>query len=191
MSRLFEPMSIGKLALSNRIVIAPMCQYSAEGGSATDWHMIHLGQLALSGAGMLILEATAVSPEGRISAGDLGLYSDENETALAHVLKAVRTYSPIAVAVQLAHAGRKGSSQSPWDGGAQIRSDQPLGWKTVAPSAVPHGKDEEPPAMLYDPRWPWHAAAKLGAQVHAPKQYWRSQPREYKDLFVGAGFGQR
>ena len=108
MSRLFEPMTIGNLALSNRIVIAPMCQYSAEGGSATDWHMIHLGHLALSGAGMLILEATAVSPEGRISPGDLGLYSDENETALAHVLKAVRTYSPLAVAVQLGHAGRKG-----------------------------------------------------------------------------------
>jgi 2,4-dienoyl-CoA reductase-like NADH-dependent reductase (Old Yellow Enzyme family) len=371
MSRLFEPMTLGKLALSNRIVIAPMCQYSAECGSATDWHMIHLGHLALSGAGMMILEATAVSPEGRISPGDLGLYSDENETALARVLKAVRTYSPIAVAVQLGHAGRKGSSHSPWDGGAQIRSGEPLGWKTVAPSAVPHAKGEEPPvmldragldkvrddfvaaakraarlgidgieihaahgyllhqflspianhrddeyggslenrmrfpievfeavraafpadrpvwarisatdwvpggwdiegtvalskalkargcaaihvttggvspeqaiklgpgyqvpyaqrvkaevglptiavglitepeqaeaiiangeadavslarAMLYDPRWPWHAAAKLGAQVHAPKQYWRSQPREYKDLFRGAGFGQR
>jgi 2,4-dienoyl-CoA reductase-like NADH-dependent reductase (Old Yellow Enzyme family) len=371
MSRLFEPMTLGKLTLSNRIVIAPMCQYSAEGGCATDWHMIHLGHLALSGAGMLILEATAVSPEGRISPGDLGLYSDENETALARVLKAVRTYSPIAVAVQLAHAGRKGSSRSPWDGGAQIRSDEPLGWKTVAPSAVPHAKEEEAPAMLdragldtvrddfvaaakraarlgidgieihaahgyllhqflspianhrddeyggslenrmrfpievfeavraafpadrpvwarisatdwvpggwdvegtvalsqalkvrgcaaihvttggvspeqaiklgpgyqvpyaqrvkaevglptiavglitepeqaeaiiangeadavslaramlYDPRWPWHAAAKLGAQVHAPKQYWRSQPREHKDLFLGAGFGQR
>jgi 2,4-dienoyl-CoA reductase-like NADH-dependent reductase (Old Yellow Enzyme family) len=371
MSRLFEPLSIGQLDLPNRIVIAPMCQYSAEAGSATDWHMIHLGHLALSGAGLLILEATAVSPEGRITPADLGLYCDENEAALARVLKAVRAVSPVPVAIQLAHAGRKASSQAPWEGGAQIPSHAPDGWTTVAPSAVPHGREEEPPvaldragldkvrddfvaaaaraarlgidgielhaahgyllhqflspianhrddeyggslenrmrfplevfdavraafpadkpvwarisatdwvpdgwdiegtvalskalkargcaaihvttggvspeqaiklgpgyqvpyaqrvkaevglptiavglitepeqaeaivanneadavslarAMLYDPRWPWHAAAKLGAQVHAPKQYWRSQPRDFKDLFIGASFGQR
>jgi 2,4-dienoyl-CoA reductase-like NADH-dependent reductase (Old Yellow Enzyme family) len=371
MSHLFEPLAIGTLQISNRIVIAPMCQYSAEEGSATDWHMMHLGHLALSGAGMMIIEATAVSPEGRITPTDLGLYSDENEAALARVLKAVRTYSPITVVMQLAHAGRKASSRAPWEGGAQIRSDEPQGWKTFAPSAVPHGADEEAPvaldragmdtvrddfvaaakraarlgvdgielhfahgyllhqflsplanhrddeyggslenrmrfpievfdavraafpadkpvwarisatdwvpggwdiegtvalsnalkargcaaihvttggvspqqaiklgpgyqvpyaqrvkadvglptiavglitepeqaeaiiangeadavslarAMLYDPRWPWHAAARLGAQVHAPKQYWRSQPREFKDLFFDASFGQR
>jgi 2,4-dienoyl-CoA reductase-like NADH-dependent reductase (Old Yellow Enzyme family) len=330
-----------------------------------------LGHLALSGAGLLIVEATAVSPEGRITPADLGLYSDANETALAHVLSAIRRYAPIKVAVQLAHAGRKASSKVPWEGGAQIPSSAPDGWKTVAPSAVPHGKDEEPPialdragldkvrddfvaaavraarlgfdgielhaahgyllhqflsplanhrtdeyggslenrmrfpievfdavraafpadkpvwarisatdwvpggwdiegtvalsnalkargcaaihvttggvspqqaiklgpgyqvpyaqrvkaevglptiavgliteaqqaesiianneadaisiarAMLYDPRWPWHAAAELGAKVHAPKQYWRSQPREFKDLFIDANFGQR
>lgn len=371
MSRLFEPLAIGDLQLSNRIVIAPMCQYSAENGSATDWHMIHLGNLALSGAGMLIIEATAVSPEGRITPPDLGLYSDENEAALARVLKAVRAYSPIAVTMQLGHAGRKASSRAPWDGGTQIRSNEPRGWRTVAPSPVPHGADEESPvaldragldkvrddfvaaakraarlgiegieihaahgyllhqflsplanhrddeyggslenrmrfpievfdavraafpagkpvwarisatdwvpggwdiegtvalskalkargcaaihvttggvspqqaiklgpgyqvpyaqkvkaevglptiavglitepeqaesiiangeadavslarAMLYDPRWPWHAAAQLGAQAHAPKQYWRCQPSEHKDLFIGASFGQR
>jgi 2,4-dienoyl-CoA reductase-like NADH-dependent reductase (Old Yellow Enzyme family) len=371
MSRLFEPLPIGQLELPNRIVIAPMCQYSAEAGSATDWHMIHLGHLALSGAGLLILEATAVSPEGRITPADLGLYCDENERALARVLKAVRAYSPVPVVIQLAHAGRKASSRVPWEGGAQIPTHAPDGWKTVAPSAVPHGREEEPPialdragldkvrddfvaaasraarlgidgielhaahgyllhqflspianhrddeyggslenrmrfplevfdavraafpadkpvwarisatdwvpdgwdiegtvalskalkargcaaihvttggvspeqaiklgpgyqvpyaqrvkaevglptiavglitepeqaeaivanneadavslarAMLYDPRWPWHAAAKLGAQVHAPKQYWRSQPRDFKDLFIGASFGQR
>jgi 2,4-dienoyl-CoA reductase-like NADH-dependent reductase (Old Yellow Enzyme family) len=371
MSRLFEPLTLGQLELSNRIVIAPMCQYSAEDGCATDWHMIHLGHLALSGAGLLIVEATAVSPEGRITPADLGLYSDANEAALARVLSAVRRYAPIKVAVQLAHAGRKASSKVPWEGGAQIPSSAPDGWKTVAPSAVPHGKDEEPPialdragldkvrddfvaaavraarlgfdgielhdahgyllhqflsplanhrtdeyggslenrmrfpieifdavraafpadkpvwarisatdwvpggwdiegtvalsnalkargcaaihvttggvspqqaiklgpgyqvpyaqrvkaevglptiavgliteaeqaesivanneadaisiarAMLYDPRWPWHAAAELGAKVHAPKQYWRSQPREFRDLFIDANFGQR
>ncbi|MEA3122580.1 MAG: hypothetical protein QOH33_2165 [Paraburkholderia sp.] len=371
MSRLFETLSIGQLDLPNRIVIAPMCQYSAEAGSATDWHMIHLGHLALSGAGLLILEATAVSPEGRITPADLGLYCDENEAALARVLKAARAYSPIPVAIQLGHAGRKASSQVPWEGGAQIPPHAPEGWRTVAPSAVPHAKEEEPPialdragldkvcsdfvaaakraarlgidgielhaahgyllhqflspianhredeyggslenrmrfplevfdavraafpadkpvwarisatdwvpggwdiegtvalskalkargcaaihvttggvspqqaiklgpgyqvpyaqrvkaevglptiavglitepeqaeaiianneadavslarAMLYDPRWPWHAAATLGAAVYAPKQYWRSQPREFKDLFIGASFGQR
>jgi 2,4-dienoyl-CoA reductase-like NADH-dependent reductase (Old Yellow Enzyme family) len=371
MSRLFEPWSLDQLRMPNRIVIAPMCQYSAEEGSATDWHLIHLGQLALSGAGMLILEATAVSARGRISAQDLGLYSDANEAALARVLKAVRAHSPMALALQISHAGRKGSSQRPWEGGAQIRSDQANGWKTEAPSAVPHAEGEEAPvaldrdglkrvreefaatarraarlgfdgievhgahgyllhqflspiankrddeyggslenrmrfplevfdavreafpagkpvwmrisatdwvpggwdiegtvalsqalkargcaaihvttggvspqqaiklgpgyqvpyaqkvkaavglptiavgliteaeqaesivandeadavslarAMLYNPRWPWHAAAKLGAHVFAPKQYWRSQPREHKDLFEGLTFGQR
>ncbi|MCE3272044.1 MAG: NADH:flavin oxidoreductase/NADH oxidase [Ramlibacter sp.] len=371
MSRLFEPFSIGALRLANRIVIAPMCQYSAEEGSATDWHMIHLGSLAVSGAGLLIVEATAVSPEGRISPGDLGLYSDANEAALQRVLQAVRKYSPIGMAVQLAHAGRKGSSRAPWDGGLQIRSGEPNGWETVAPSAVPHSDSEEAPraldragldkvrddfvaaarraarlgfdgieihmahgyllhqflsplanhredayggsldnrmrfpievfdavraafpadrpvwarisatdwvpggwdiegtvalskaleargcaaihvttggvspqqaiklgpgyqvpyaqrvkaevglptlavgliteaqqaeaiiangeadavslarAMLYDPRWPWHAAAELGDHVFAPKQYWRCQPRQHKDLFEGLTFGQR
>lgn len=371
MSALFTPLQIGNLQLDNRILIAPMCQYSAEQGNATDWHLIHLGHLALSGAGMLILEATAVSPQGRITPYDLGLYSDDNEAALARVLKAVRAYSPIKVAMQIAHAGRKASSRAPWDGGSQIRPDEPEGWLTEAPSAVPHGPNEVPPvaldraglervkrdfvetakraarlgidaieihaahgyllhqflspianhrddeyggslenrmrfplevfdavraafpadrpvwarisatdwvpngwdiegtvaiskelarrgcaaihvttggvspqqaiklgpgyqvpyaqrvkaevglptiavglitepeqaesiiangeadavslarAMLYDPRWPWHAAAKLGAQVQAPKQYWRSQPREFKDLFAGAAFGQR
>jgi 2,4-dienoyl-CoA reductase-like NADH-dependent reductase (Old Yellow Enzyme family) len=371
MSRLFEPLTLGSLRLANRIVIAPMCQYSARDGEAGDWHLIHLGHLALSGAGLMILEATAVSPEGRISPQDLGLYSDADEAALARVLKAVRAHSPMPVSIQLSHAGRKASSRPPWDGGAQIRPDEPDGWKTEAPSPVPHSPEEDPPleldraglervrggfvrateraarlgldgieihgahgyllhqflspiankrtdeyggslenrmrfplevydavraafpaekpvwmrisatdwvpggwdiegtvalskalkargcaaihvttggvspeqaiklgpgyqvpyarrvkaevglptvavglitepeqaeaiiadgeadavslarAMLYDPRWPWHAAAKLGARVSAPKQYWRSQPREYKDLFEAVSFGQR
>lgn len=370
-SQLFQPFSIGNLRLENRIVIAPMCQYSAEEGSAGDWHMIHIGQLALSGAAMMIIEASAVSPEGRITPADLGLYSDANEAALGKVINAARAHAPIALAIQLAHAGRKASSHAPWDGGSQIRPEQPGGWKTLAPSAVPHADGEDAPlaldragmdkvrddfvaaairaarlgldgielhfahgyllhqflsplankrddeyggslenrmrfpievfdavravfpadkpvwarisatdwvaggwdidgtvalskalkargcaaihvttggvspaqaiklgpgyqvpyaqrvkaevglptiavglitepeqaeaiiadgeadavslarAMLYDPRWPWHAAARLGAQVHAPKQYWRSQPREYKDLFFDASFGQR
>src|ERR1019366_9720536 len=110
MSHLFTPMRLGNLQLSNRIVVAPMCQYSADEGSASDWHMMHLGHLALSGAGLLILEATAVSAEGRISPRDLGLYSTANEAALARVLRAIRHDSPIPVAVQLAHAGRKAST---------------------------------------------------------------------------------
>ena len=371
MSHLFQPLQLGALHLANRIVVAPMCQYSAEEGSATDWHLMHLGQLALSGAGLLIVEATAVSAVGRITPGDLGLYSDENEAALARVLQAVRRHSPIPVAIQLSHAGRKASSRAPWDGGAQIRPDEAGGWLTEAPSPLPHGASELPPqaldeaglarvraafvatalraarlglqgielhaahgyllhqflsplanqrsdayggsrenrmrfplevfeavraafpadrpvwvrvsatdwvaggwdvpdtiafaqqlqargcaaihvssggvspaqqirlgagyqvpfakavkaevdvpviavgliteaeqaeailaageadavalarAMLYDPRWPWHAAARLGAQVFAPKQYWRCQPRELKDLFAGSSHGQR
>ncbi len=371
MSKLFEPLQLGALQLPNRIVIAPMCQYSAHEGSAGDWHLIHLGHLALSGAGLLIIEATAVSAEGRITPGDLGLYSDDNEAALARVLRALREHSPIKIGMQLAHAGRKASSRAPWEGGAQYRSDTPPGWPALAPSALPHSPTEEAPlaldgaglsrirdqfaraaqraarlgldgieihaahgyllhqfmsplanqrddayggsldnrmrfvlevfdtvrdafpadkpvwarisatdwvsggwdiegtvalskalqvrgcaaihvssggvsplqaiklgpgyqvpyarqvkhdvglptiavgliteaeqaeaiiangeadavslarAMLYDPRWPWHAAARLGAQVHAPKQYWRSQPRGLEDLFEGAHFGAR
>jgi 2,4-dienoyl-CoA reductase-like NADH-dependent reductase (Old Yellow Enzyme family) len=371
MTHLFAPWQLGDLPLPNRIVIAPMCQYSAVDGSATDWHLMHLGQLAISGAGLLILEATAVSAEGRITPGDLGLYSDANEAALARVLAAVRASSPIAVAMQISHAGRKASSQAPWDGGLQIAPGEPTGWLAEAPSALPHGASEVPPvaldaaglarvrddfvrtaqravrlgiqgielhgahgyllhqflsplsnqrtdeyggplanrmrfvlevfdavraavpasvpvwlrlsatdwveggwdlpstitlghelkargcaalhissggvsplqkiplgpgyqvflaeavkaavglptiavglitdadqaeaivatgradavaiarAMLYNPRWPWHAAAKLGAQVPAPPQYWRCQPRELKDLFLNASFGQR
>ena len=370
MSALFSPLSIGKLQLPNRIVTAPMCQYSAEAGCASDWHLIHLGQLAQSGAGLLIIEATAVVPEGRITAGDLGLYSDEAEAALGRVLTAVRRYSAMPIGIQLGHAGRKASSQSPWDGGALLAPEEG-GWQTVAPSAIPHAPDELPPValdaaglvrvrdafvdaarraarlgldlielhcahgyllhqflsplanqrtdryggslenrmrfplevfdavraalpaalpvgvrfsatdwvdggwdveqsiafsqaleargcsflhvssagvsplqkiplgpgyqvslaaeirrtvkvpviavglvttpehaeaiiadghadlvalgrgMLYDPRWPWHAAARLGAQVQAPRQYWRSQPAEHKALFAGARVGQR
>ena len=372
MSALFQPLSIGSLALPNRIVIAPMCQYSAVDGSATDWHLIHLGQLALSGAGLLILEATAVEAAGRITPGCLGLYSDANEEALARVLPALRAHGTgMPIAIQLAHAGRKASSRAPWHGGAQIPMAEG-GWQACAPSALPHLEREEPPAaldaaglarlreafaqaarraarlgldgieihmahgyllhqflspianqrsddcggslanrmrlplevfdavrgafpaerpvwvrvsatdwvegsgwdvettiefaqalkargcaaihvssggvsprqkipvapgyqvglaarlrqavglptvavglitepeqaeaivasgqadavalargMLYDPRWPWHAAARLGAQVAAPPQYWRSQPREFKDLFTGLVFGAR
>jgi 2,4-dienoyl-CoA reductase-like NADH-dependent reductase (Old Yellow Enzyme family) len=369
--RLFEPMRIGPLSLDNRILIAPMCQYSASEGTPGDWHLIHLGHLALSGAGLLILEATAVEAEGRITPGDLGLYSDANEEGLARVLAAMRAHSSMPVAMQLGHAGRKASSRAPWEGGAQIRPGEPGGWKAFAPSAVPHAPGEDVPlaldteglarvreafvaaarraarlgiegieihaahgyllhqflsplanhrddayggslenrlrfplevfdavravfpaerpvwvrvsavdwveggwdlegtvafaraleargcaaihvssggvspkqaialgagyqvpfaervkaevgipviavglitearqaeailaegradaislarAILYDPRWPWHAAAELGARVKAPVQYWRSQPREFKDLFENAKFGAR
>lgn len=371
MSRLFEPLSLGALTLENRIVIAPMCQYSAIDGNVTDWHLIHLGNLALSGAGLLIVEATAVSPEGRITPDDVGLYNDENEAAFARLLPSLRAYSTMPIAVQLAHAGRKASSNVPWAGGAQIRPGEARGWQTVAPSANAYAPHEEAPAaldeaglakviddfvaatrrsealgfdgieihsahgyllhaflspiantrtdryggplenrmrfpleifdavraafpaekpvwvrvsasdwveggwdvestiafskaleargcaamhvssggvspqqkielkpgyqvpfaarvkaevsipviavglitepdqaeaiiangeadavgvartILYDPRWPWHAAAALGAQVTAPKQYWRSQPRELKALFKDAAFAQR
>jgi len=147
-SKLFTPMRVGSLELENRIVIAPMCQYSAENGSMTDWHTIHLGQLALSGAALLTIEATAVTPEGRISYGDVGLYSDENEAAMRRVLETVRRWSDMPIAVQLAHAGRKASTEIPWKGGGQIRPGQPGGWQTEAPSAVPFKESENPPTAL-------------------------------------------
>ena len=146
-SSLFQPIALAGLTLPNRIVIAPMCQYSAKDGNASDWHMIHLGQLALSGAGLLILEAAAVEADGRITAGDLGVYSDENEQALARVLAAIRSYSAMPVGIQLAHAGRKASSLPPWDGGGQVTVAQG-GWLTHAPSALGFRPDDERPATL-------------------------------------------
>ena len=148
-SRLFAPLTLGGLTLPNRIVIAPMCQYSADGeGSATDWHLMHLGNLSHSGAGLLILEATAVVPEGRISPDDLGLWSDANEEALGRVLGAVRRYSEMPIGIQLAHAGRKASTRVPWEGNAQIAPDAPTGWQTVAPSPLPYEEGENPPVAL-------------------------------------------
>lgn len=370
MSHLFSPTSVGNVDLVNRIVIAPMCEYSADEGRATDWHMIHLGHLALSGAALLFTEATAVEADGRISPGDLGLWSDETEAALGRVVQAVRRYSPIKLGIQLGHAGRKASSHAPWEGGQLVPPEQG-GWQGWAPSALAHNASEPPPraldaaglarvrdafvdsarrairlgfdaielhaahgyllhqflsplanqrddeyggslenrmrfplevfravrevtpasvalgvrvsatdwvdggwdleqtqafalrikelggefidvssggvssqqkipvgpnyqvpfadaikrvvglptitvgliteaqqaedilangqadmvalarGMLYDPRWPWHAAAQLGGQVSAPRQYWRSQPREQKELFGETRFGQR
>lgn len=148
MSRLFSPVSFGALRLQNRIVIAPMCQYSAHDGSATDWHMMHLGSLAMSGAGLLIIEATAVEPRGRITPDDLGLWSDANEAAIDRVVRAVRAYSPIPVSIQLAHAGRKASAKVPWEGGAQVPPDGEGGWQAVAPSPLPYAPGEHPPEEL-------------------------------------------
>jgi 2,4-dienoyl-CoA reductase-like NADH-dependent reductase (Old Yellow Enzyme family) len=134
---LFEPIRVGSLELANRIVIAPMCQYSAEDGAMTDWHLIHLGQLAQSGAALLTIEATAVVPEGRISYADVGLWDDRTESAMASTIERIRRWSDMPIAVQLGHAGRKASTDVPWKGGAQLAPADPLGWQTVAPSAVP------------------------------------------------------
>jgi 2,4-dienoyl-CoA reductase-like NADH-dependent reductase (Old Yellow Enzyme family) len=148
MSMLFSPIKLGPLELANRIAIAPMCQYSADEGLPTDWHMIHLGHLALSGAGLLIIEATAVTPEGRISPDDLGLWSDEHAAALEPIVNAMRRHSPIKIAIQLGHAGRKASSEVPWKGGANIPPDHQRGWQTVAPSNLPHAQGETVPLAL-------------------------------------------
>src|SRR3982751_4790749 len=124
-SQLFSPLRIGDLELANRIVIAPMCQYSAVNGCMTDWHLIHLGHLALSGAALLTIEATAVLPEGRISYADVGLWSDETEGAIARTLESVRRWSDMPIAIQLAHAGREASTRVPWEGSAQVPPDAP------------------------------------------------------------------
>ena len=145
---LFSPFDVGGLTLANRIVIAPMCQYSAVDGCMTDWHLIHLGHLALSGAALLTIEATAVVPEGRITYADVGLWSDETEAALSRTLDSVRRWSDIPIAIQLAHAGRKASHEIPWKGGRQLLPGEPNGWQTEAPSAAPFEPDEHPPVAL-------------------------------------------
>ena len=147
MSQLFSPLQVGALTLPNRIVIAPMCQYSAEDGNMTDWHLIHLGQLALSGAGLLIIEATAVEDIGRITPQDVGLYNDDNQAAMARVLKAVRRHSRMPIAIQLGHAGRKASSHVPWAGGQCLAPDEGA-WQTVSASALPHAVGEPAPLAL-------------------------------------------
>ena len=147
MSALFTPFTLRSVVVPNRIVISPMCQYSAEDGKATPWHLIHLGHLALSGAGMLCIEATAVEADGRITPACLGLWNQHTEAALQPVLAAVRRYSNIAVTIQLAHAGRKGSSHLPWQGGQLIPASEG-GWLPVAPSALPYKPGETAPLAL-------------------------------------------
>ena len=182
-SKLFEPLAVGSLKLANRIVIAPMCQYSAVEGRMTDWHLIHLGQLSHSGAALLTIEATAVLPEGRISYADVGLWDDATEAAMAAVLAGVRRWSAMPVAIQLAHAGRKASTDLPWHGGKPLAPNQANGWQTVAPSALPfNAGDHAPVAMtreaMVEVRDAFAAAARravrLGidaVQIHAAHGY--------------------
>src|ERR1700744_5043546 len=147
MSTLFSPLKLRGLTLQNRIMVSPMCQYSAVDGAATDWHFTHINNLSLSGASMFCIEATHVEAIGRITPGCLGLWDDATEAALKPILASVRKHSKTAVAMQLAHAGRKGSSYRPWEGGQQIPLDKG-GWQTVAPSAVPHKDGEAAPVAL-------------------------------------------
>ncbi|RZN15568.1 NADH:flavin oxidoreductase/NADH oxidase [Bradyrhizobium sp. Leo121] len=147
MSALFSPIELRGLKLPNRIMVSPMCQYSADNGEANDWHFTHINMLALSGAAMFCIEATHVEAIGRITPGCLGLYNDATEAALKPILASVRKHSKAAVAMQLAHAGRKGSSHRPWDGGQLIPLSEG-GWRTVAPSAVPHKEGEAAPLAL-------------------------------------------
>ena len=150
MSALFSPIKLRGLELPNRIMVAPMCQYSSVNGEANDWHFTHINTLALSGAAMFCIEATHVEAIGRITPGCLGLYDDATEAALKPILVSVRKHSKTAVAIQLAHAGRKASSHKPWDGGQQIPVSQG-GWQAEGPSAVPHKEGEAPPLALDAP----------------------------------------
>jgi len=147
-SALFQPAQVRNVHLSNRIVIAPMCQYSAENGCMNDWHVIHLGQLALSGAALLTIEATAVVPEGRITYGDVGLYDDACEAAMRETLGHIRRWSNMPIGLQLDHAGRKASTEVPWAGRLQFAPGQPNGWQTEAPSAIPFDRHDHPPVAL-------------------------------------------
>ncbi len=136
MPELFSPIGLRALALENRIVVSPMCQYSSVNGSANDWHLVNLGHFALCGPGLAFFEATHVSPEARITDCDLGLYSDENEEGMERVVRFLRRWTRSKVGVQLAHAGRKGATLPPWEGGGPAPPDR--SYEIVAPSAVPY-----------------------------------------------------
>src|SRR5438045_1847370 len=153
---LFEPLSLGGITLANRVAVSPMCQYSAENGAANDWHLQHLGSLSLSGAGLVIVEQTAVEPVGRITHGCLGLYSDANEAALARVVGFCRGAGSAALGIQLAHAGRKGSAKLPWEGGGRLpprsarsgRAGRRLGCALPARTGLTAGSRRLRPAYL-------------------------------------------
>ncbi|WDF69772.1 NADH:flavin oxidoreductase/NADH oxidase [Sphingobacterium oryzagri] len=147
MAKVFESLSLKNMTLSNRLVVSPMCQYSALDGFANDWHLVHLGQFAIGKASAVIQEATAVVPEGRISFWDLGIWKDEHIEKYKQITAFIAAQGSIP-GIQLAHAGRKASDNRPWEGRAQFAPDTEFGWQTVAPSAIPfHEKDHTPRAL--------------------------------------------
>jgi len=146
MSKLFSPLVIKDIEFKNRMVISPMCQYSASDGFANDWHLVHLGSRAVGGAALVIQEATAVSSEGRITPGDLGLYKDEHIEKLQVITKFIHGQGALA-GIQLAHAGRKASCSVPWNGGHQMKEGEG-GWKTVAPTSVAFNIEDDAPEAL-------------------------------------------
>ena len=161
-SALFSPIELRGLRLPNRIVVSPMCQYMSVDGSAGDWHLMHLGQFAMGAAALVITEATHVSAVGRISRRCLGLYSDKNESTIKHVVDFCRRHGVAKLGIQLAHAGRKGSAHTPFEGGKALAPDEGA-WTTVAPSALPYG-----------PGW------------HVPQALTKEGMREVKQQFVDA-----
>jgi NADPH2 dehydrogenase len=146
-NKLFSPIKMRSLECFNRIVVAPMCQYSAHDGDMSDWHLVHLGQFAVSGAALVIAEATGVEPEGRITPGCPGLWSDSNEAAMARVIRFFRDYGHARIGIQLAHAGRKASTDAPWRGGKPLTAQQGA-WQTVGPSAIPYGPGWHTPEAM-------------------------------------------
>lgn len=146
MASLFEPLRLGSVVLPNRIVVSPMCEYSSEDGFANDWHMVHLGSRAVGGAGLLISEACAVSPEGRITAHDLGIWKDAHINELERITRFIQSQGSVA-GIQLAHAGRKASCAQPWKGGKQIAVNEG-GWQIVAPSELSFTEDTMTPVAL-------------------------------------------
>src|SRR6202790_961343 len=146
MAQIFDPLQIRSITLKNRIVVSPMCQYSSDDGFANDWHLVHLGSRAAGGAGIVFTEATAVTPEGRISPEDLGLWKDEHIEFLARIVRFLKSQGT-APGMQLAHAGRKGSTQRPWEGSSKV-SLADGGWVPIAPSAVPFSETYPMPRAM-------------------------------------------
>jgi 2,4-dienoyl-CoA reductase-like NADH-dependent reductase (Old Yellow Enzyme family) len=144
---LLSPLNLRGVVLRNRIVMAPMCQYSAKDGFANDWHLVHLGSRAVGGTALVIVEATAVSPDGRITPGDVGIWSDAHIEPLARIASFVHSQGAVA-GIQLAHAGRKASTAAPWEGGATLKTSAEGGWQVVAPSAIPFFPDDPVPVAL-------------------------------------------
>jgi len=147
-SRLFSPLMLRELEIPNRVVVAPMCQYSAADGTPGDWHLMHLGGFALSGVGLMFTEATAVEAAGRITPGCTGLYSDENEQGFARVMEFCRKHGAAKVGMQLAHAGRKASCALPWDGGLGLMSEADGGWQTYGPSGTAFAETSPVPLVM-------------------------------------------
>jgi 2,4-dienoyl-CoA reductase-like NADH-dependent reductase (Old Yellow Enzyme family) len=146
MSLLFSPLTIKSVTFKNRIAVSPMCQYSSEDGFANDWHLVHLGSRAIGGAGLIVFEATAVSPEGRISPQDLGIWSDAHIPMLKRITDFIHAHGSVA-GIQLAHAGRKASTHRPWEGGKPLKPTEGA-WQTLAPSEVPFSTAHPSPLAL-------------------------------------------
>jgi 2,4-dienoyl-CoA reductase-like NADH-dependent reductase (Old Yellow Enzyme family) len=138
-AHLFQPLTVKSVTLRNRIGVSPMCEYCSEDGAATDWHLVHLGSRAVGGAGLVMAEATAVSPEGRITPGDAGIWADKHVEPIARINRFIKQHDAIP-GIQIAHAGRKASAARPWEGGAHL-ADDAGGWPTLAPSAIAFGGD--------------------------------------------------
>jgi 2,4-dienoyl-CoA reductase-like NADH-dependent reductase (Old Yellow Enzyme family) len=145
-AHLFSPLTLRGVTLRNRIAVSPMCQYSSDDGFATDWHLVHLGSRAIGGAGMVMMEATAVEARGRISPADHGIWKDEHVEFLSRITAFLKQHGSVA-GIQLAHAGRKASTRRPWEGGAAIPESEG-GWQTVGPSPIPFRPGDPPPAEL-------------------------------------------
>jgi 2,4-dienoyl-CoA reductase-like NADH-dependent reductase (Old Yellow Enzyme family) len=167
-AKLFTPIQLGGVVLPNRIVVSPMCQYSADDGCMSDWHVVHLGGLACSGAGLVVVEKTGVTREGRITHGCTGIYSDHNEQAMARVVQVYRGITKNPIGIQLGHAGRKASSHFPWHGGKALGAHESP-WQTVAPSPIPFGEGWHVPHELTTSELKGVVEAYVGAALRAKR----------------------